>query len=242
MSTPKTATLIVIPAKDEEVVIGRTLDEVKRVLPAVEVLVVSDGSTDATARIARASGARVLELPFNLGVGGAMRLGFRYAAMNGFTVMVQLDADGQHDPAFVPDLISQLDAADVVIGARFAGVGDYSVRGPRMLAMRVLSTVLSSVVGTRLTDTTSGFKAHNRTAIELYKEDFPAEYLGDTVEALVIGHRAGLRFSQLPVSMRERAGGLPSHRGGKLVVYLARAFFALTIALLRPRKRMASSV
>lgn len=233
--------LIVMPAFNEAEVIATVIAEVRETLPGVHVLVVSDGSTDATVAVARAAGARVLELPFNLGVGGAMRLGFRYALENGIPVAVQLDSDGQHNPADVPALVAQLPAHDVVIGARFAGEGDYVVRGPRKWAMRFLSGTLSSALGTRLTDTTSGFKAHGPRAIALYAYDFPAEYLGDTIESLVTGHRGGLRFTQVGVAMRERAGGTPSHNQLKSAVYLGRAFFALAIAFLRPRRWSASA-
>lgn len=228
--------LIVMPAFNEAEVIAQVIAEVRLTLPGVKVLVVSDGSTDETVTVARNAGARVLELPFNLGVGGAMRLGFRYAEENGFPVAVQLDSDGQHNPADVPALVAQLEASDVVIGARFAGEGDYSVRGPRKWAMKFLSGTLSGALSTRLTDTTSGFKAHGPRAIALYAQDFPAEYLGDTIEALVTGHRGGLRFAQVGVAMRERAGGTPSHNQWKSAVYLGRAFFALAIAFLRPRR------
>lgn len=226
--------LIVMPAKDEEAVVGSTVEEVIRTLPEAAVLVISDGSTDCTAERARAAGAEVLELPINLGVGGAMRLGFRYAFQHGYPVMVQLDSDGQHNPANVPELVRLLDEANVTIGARFAGVGKYEVSGPRMWAMRVLSAILSFALHTKLTDTTSGFKAHDATAISLYKDDFPAEYLGDTIEALVIGHRGGLRFAQFAVEMRERAGGTPSQNAWKSTKYLGRAFAALGLALIRP--------
>lgn len=228
--------LVVMPAFNEAEVIEQVISEVRSTLPGVRVLVVSDGSTDTTVEVAREAGAQVLELPFNLGVGGAMRLGFRFALENGIPVAVQLDSDGQHNPANVPALVAQLDEHDVVIGARFAGEGDYAVRGPRRWAMRFLSGTLSRALTTRLTDTTSGFKAHGPRAIALYAQDFPAEYLGDTIESLVTGHRAGLRFTQVGVAMRERAGGTPSHNQLKSAVYLGRAFFALTIAFLRPRR------
>ena len=240
MAFPLKRVLIVMPAFNEEEVIGAVVREVRSALPGATVLVVNDGSSDRTTPAARDAGARVLELPFNLGVGGAMRLGFRYALDHGYPVAVQLDSDGQHNPADVPALVALLDAgdgagADVAIGARFAGAGAYAVRGPRKWAMRFLSRVLSGAIGTPLSDTTSGFKAHGPRAIRLFAEDYPAEYLGDTIEALVIGHRAGLRFAQFGVTMRERAGGTPSHNPVKSAVYLARAFFALTIAFLRPR-------
>ncbi|MFB7843334.1 glycosyltransferase family 2 protein [Microbacterium sp. NPDC056052] len=235
MTYPLEQVLVVMPAFNEEAVIGQVISEVRVTLPGAQVLVVSDGSTDRTVQIARGAGARVLELPFNLGVGGAMRLGFRFALENGIPVAVQLDSDGQHNPSDVPALVARLDEYDVVIGARFAGEGDYEVRGPRRWTMRFLSATLSRALGTRLTDTTSGFKAHGPRAIALYAHDFPAEYLGDTIESMVTGHRAGLRFTQIGVAMRERAGGTPSHNPVKSAIYLGRAFFALVIAFLRPR-------
>jgi glycosyltransferase involved in cell wall biosynthesis len=178
----------------------------------------------------------VLDLPVNLGVGGAMRAGYKFAQREGYDVAVQLDADGQHDPAQVASLLRVMDEerADVVIGARFAGEGAYSVRGPRRWAMRVLSFTISRVARTRLTDTTSGFKASNRRAIELFSREYPAEYLGDTIESLVIAARSGLKVHQVGVSMRPRAGGTPSHNPLKAAVFLARAVLALLIALTRP--------
>ncbi|WP_085369122.1 glycosyltransferase family 2 protein [Leifsonia sp. NCR5] len=228
-------TLIVMPAFNEEASVAAVVAEVYAKLPGVTCLVVDDGSTDDTAHIAKEAGALVASMPFNMGVGGALRLGYQFARDNGFSVAVQIDADGQHDPGNVPSLIAALDGADLVIGARFSGEGDYEVRGPRRWAMNVLSTVLSRVVRTRLNDTTSGFKAAGPRAIALFAHSFPAEYLGDTIEALVIAARGGLRVAQVPTSMRPRAGGQPSHNPIKAAVYLARAFIALLVALMRPR-------
>jgi len=238
MPYPLERVLIVMPAYNEAEVISEVISETQIELPEATVLVVDDGSQDDTAIVARRAGARVLELPFNLGVGGAMRLGFRYALQNDFPVVVQLDSDGQHRPADVLALVERLDSADVVIGARFAGTGEYEVRGPRKWAMQFLSKTLSASLRTRLTDTTSGFKAHGPRAIKLFADDYPAEYLGDTIESLVSGHRSGLTFTQHGVTMRERAGGTPSHNAWKSTIYLARAFLALGIAFLRPARVM----
>lgn len=229
-------TLIVIPAWNEQVALPEVLAEVRQIQPGTDVLVVNDGSTDATSRVARDRGVAVLDLPVNLGVGGAMRAGYKYALRTGYDVVVQLDADGQHDPRDVDRLLTLLDAedADIAIGARFAGTGTYQSRGPRRWAMRGLSSVLSRLLGTRLTDTTSGFKAAGPRAVALFARDYPAEYLGDTVESLVIAHRAGLRVRQEGVSMRPRAGGEPSHSPVKAGIFLLRAFLALVVALSRP--------
>ena len=228
--------LIILPAWNEQEALPGVLDEVMATLPWADVLVVNDGSTDQTSVVARRGRAMVLDLPINLGVGGAMRAGYKFARSKGYDVAVQLDADGQHDPGEVPALLAAMvdEAADVIIGARFAGAGTYTVRGPRRWAMKLLSAVLSRVAGTRLTDTTSGFKAANRRSIEIFAREYPAEYLGDTVESLVISARSGLRVRQVGVSMRPRAGGTPSHNPAKAAVFLARAFLALVIALTRP--------
>lgn len=239
MTDSKNRVLVIIPAWNEQAVIGPVLGEVlSSVSGFADVLVVSDGSTDATARIAREAGVEVLDLPLNLGVGGAMRAGYLYAFRNGYDYAVQLDADGQHDPAEIPALLerARAEAADLVVGARFAGKGDYSVRGPRMWAMKLLSVILSKVCATRLSDTTSGFKLSDRRAIALFSREYPAEYLGDTIEALVLASRRGLVIRQVPVEMRPRAGGEPSHNPIEAAVFLFRAFLALGVALSRPRQ------
>jgi glycosyltransferase involved in cell wall biosynthesis len=230
--------LIVMPAYNEQEAIGEVIGEVRRSLPSVDCLVVNDGSTDDTPAVARAAGATVADLAVNLGVGGAMRVGFKYALARGYDVVVQIDADGQHDPASVRKLLDELANADVVIGARFAGEGDYRAHGVRRFAMRIIARILSRTSKTRLTDATSGFKACGPRAVALFAVDYPAEYLGDTVEALVIAARAGCRITQVPVAMRPRAGGTPSHNPMRSAVYLARAFMALGFAYLRPTRTL----
>lgn len=230
---PEGRVLVVIPALNEEASVGQVVKEVEAVVPAAHVLVVDDGSVDRTREVAISAGADVLSLPFNLGVGGALRAGFRYAVRFGYSVVVQVDGDGQHDPSEIPRLLAELGEADVVIGARFAGRGDYSVRGPRQWAMRLLAHSLSKRTRVPLTDTTSGFRAFNARAVDVFARDYPAEYLGDTVEALVIAARAGCRVSQVPVQMRSRVGGTPSHAPVKSAVYLARTCLALFMSRVR---------
>ncbi|MFJ3391471.1 glycosyltransferase family 2 protein [Leifsonia aquatica] len=234
MTDPLARTLIVMPALNEEGSVAEVVREVKETLPGVTCLVVDDGSTDGTADRATAAGALVASLPYNLGVGGAMRLGFVYALENGFDNVVQVDSDGQHDPASARSLIAALATNDVVLGARFAGEGDYAVRGPRRWAMLFLASVLSRVAKTNLTDTTSGFRASGPKAVRIFAEHYPAEYLGDTVESLVIAARSGCRIAQVPVAMRRRTTGTPSHDPIKSAVYLGRAGMALVFALMRP--------
>jgi glycosyltransferase involved in cell wall biosynthesis len=226
--------LVIVPAWNEEASVAATVLEIREKAPDVDILVVDDGSADRTAERAEAAGARVARLPFNLGVGGAMRTGYRYAQREGYDVAVQIDADGQHDPAFLPRLIARLDQADIVIGARFAHAGDtYRARGPRRWAMVLLAWVLSRVARTRLTDVTSGFRVADRRAIGIFAAHYPAEYLGDTVESLVIAVRTGCRVVQEPVDMRVRAAGQASQSPVRAAVYLVRAIAALALALVR---------
>ncbi|WP_394360868.1 glycosyltransferase family 2 protein [Amycolatopsis sp. SB7-3] len=230
-----------MPALNEQASVGAVISQVKQSLPGMDVLVVDDGSSDDTAKLARAAGAEVARLSVNLGVGGAMRTGFRYAAARGYDVVVQVDADGQHDPDEVGALLDALDDADIAIGSRFAGKGSYKASGPRKYAMVVLSVVFSRLGKTKLTDVTSGFKAMGPRAIKLFAAYYPAEYLGDTVESLVMAIRAELKIKEIPVIMRERAGGTPSHSPVKSAVYLGRAGLALLLALVRRRPAVDSS-
>lgn len=227
-------TLIVMPAYNEEASVGVVVREVFDKLPGVTCLVVDDGSTDATTAVAHAAGAHVASLPFNLGVGGAMRVGFKYALEQGFANAVQVDADGQHDPGDVVALLNALEGADLVLGARFAGIGDYVMRGPRRWAITLLAHILSRTARTRLTDPTSGFRASGPRAIALFAEHYPAEYLGDTIESLVIASRAKLKVAQVPLALRVRAAGVPSHNPFRAAVYLGRVFMAIVFAFARP--------
>lgn len=229
--------LVIVPAWNEERNVGVTVREIVAANPDYHVAVVDDGSSDSTARVAREAGATVLCLPFNLGVGGAMRTGFTYALRAGYRRAIQVDADGQHNPQDIQKVLEGLERADISIGARFGDVGDYQVRGPRKWAMGFLAAVLSRVARTKLTDVTSGFRAAGPQAIEQYVKYYPAEYLGDTVDSLVAACHAGLRVTQVPVAMRPRAHGRPSQGVVGATVYLLRSIFALLLALMRPAPR-----
>ncbi|WSE27877.1 glycosyltransferase family 2 protein [Amycolatopsis rhabdoformis] len=245
MSTTSVSTrrvLIVMPALNEQASVGAVIAQVKASLPGMDVLVVDDGSVDTTAQLARAAGAEVARLAVNLGVGGAMRTGFRYAAARGYDVVVQVDADGQHDPEEVGALLAELDnGADIAIGSRFAGKGAYRAVGPRKYAMVALSLVFSRLAGRKISDVTSGFKAMGPRAIRMFASYYPAEYLGDTVESLVMAIRGKLVIAEVPVVMRERVAGTPSHSPVKSAVYLGRAGLALLLALVRRRPSVDSS-
>ncbi|MFB7893136.1 glycosyltransferase family 2 protein [Microbacterium sp. NPDC056044] len=230
-------TLIIVPAWNESRNVGNTVREILGQSSDYDVVVVDDGSTDDTAQVAREAGARVLVLPFNMGVGGAMRTGFTFAQRHGYERAIQVDADGQHNPRDIPLVLAGLDLADISIGARFAQVGDYQAKGPRRWAMVFLASVLSRVAKTRLTDVTSGFRAANRRAIDQYVHYYPAEYLGDTVDSLVSAIHSGLTVTQVPVAMRPRVHGKPSQNPIGATVYLLRSVFALSLALMRGSRR-----
>ncbi len=225
--------LVVVPALNEAQSVASVVSEIRLCVPIADVLVVDDGSVDGTADIARRAGAEVCRLPFNLGVGGAMRTGYRYALRNGYDAVVQVDADGQHDPTYIPVMVAALASSDIVIGSRFAGEGDYAVGGPRRWAMRVLSSVVGGLAGVPLSDVTSGYRAANRRAIQIFARHYPSEYLGDTVESLVIALRTGCTLQQVPVSMRPRCTGRASQNAFRSALYLARATAALGLALFR---------
>jgi glycosyltransferase involved in cell wall biosynthesis len=229
---------VIVPAWNEDATLGAVLAEIRDKAPDWDIVVVNDCSTDTTSQVAHAAGVQVLDLPLNLGVGGAMRTGYRFACEQGYDFAVQVDADGQHDPAEISLLLAAAvqTGADIVIGARFAGKGDYVVHGPRAWAMKLLAAALSRITHTKLTDVTSGFRLVNTRALAVWARNYPAEYLGDTVEALIIASRAKLRTIQVPVQMRIRAGGVPSHGALKSAAFLLRAFLALLVGLNRPTR------
>lgn len=233
MTRPAQSVLVIVPAWNEEQNVGTTVREILATGRGYDVAVVDDGSMDATAAVAREAGAVVLSLPFNLGVGGAMRTGFTYAKRMGYDHAIQVDADGQHNPADIERVLEGLSRADISIGARFSDVGDYQVRGPRKWAMRLLAAIVSRVAKTRLTDVTSGFRAAGPRAIEQYVRYYPAEYLGDTLDSLVAACHSGLTVTQVPVAMRPRAFGRPSQGAWGSTVYLMRSAFALGLAIMR---------
>ena len=220
-------TLIAIPAWNEQDSIRGVVDKVRKHQPDVDVLVVDDGSTDATAFCAQDAGAVVASLPFNVGVGGAMRTAFLFAKRNGYQCLVQVDADGQHDPADLDDLIAGLDLADIVVGTRFHEKSMYFVGGPRKWAMVLLSKTLSRMNRGRISDPTSGFRSAGPRAIDLFSINYPAEYLGDTVGSLSIAIRHGLTIHEAPVTMYYRAIGRPSKNALWSALYLGRATLAL---------------
>ena len=213
---------------------GRVVDEIRAADPAMEILVVDDGSRDATAAVARARGARVVRLPFNLGIGGAVQTGYRYARERDFDVAVQVDADGQHDAGELAALLEPVltGEADLAVGSRFVtGAGTYRAPFARRVGIRLFARTISGITGQRVTDTTSGFRAANRRAIELFAEDYPHDY--PEVESTVMVVKGRLRLVEVPVAMRERAAGHSSITAARSIYYMAKVSLALFVGLFR---------
>ena len=229
--------LVILPAYNEEKSLPFVVSTVKEKAPYADIAIVNDCSKDQTLKVAKSLNVPVLNLPINLGVGGAMRTGFVYAVRNKYDWAVQVDSDGQHDPEYIIEMLNKAldENLDIVIGARFAGVGDYKAKGLRWLAMQFLAKVLSLQIGVKLTDVTSGFKLYSAKALKFYEKTYPAEYLGDTIEALGLAHKAGLKIGQIPVAMSKRVAGVPSHSPIKSAIFLFRAVLALFVAVISPK-------
>ena len=228
--------LVIVPALNEAATVASVVSAIHQHLDA-DVLVVDDGSTDGTSAVAARAGAIVLSHPFNLGVGAALRTGFRFARDSDFAVALQIDADGQHEPADAKGMIDLIvdDEADVVVGSRFSS--GYEVGLLRRLSMRVLSRRVSRSLGTRITDTTSGFRAFGRPAIAYFADSYPSAYLSDTVEALLLAGERDLRVVEVPVQMHQRQGGQASSGTLKSLYHLVRLTLVMVVFRLRRHER-----
>ena len=231
MSAPRV--LVVIPAHNEEESLPATLAEVRAKAPGVDVLVVDDGSRDATPAVARAHGVAVVRHPVNLGVGGALQTGFRFAVLHGYDVAVQLDADGQHDPAYLMPLLAPVleKRCDVAIGSRYVERSGYRAPLNRRLGMVFFSAVVRAAVGQRITDTTSGFRAYSRAVMEVCQYDFPKDF--PDAPLLIALARQGFRLLEVPVVMRERQAGQSFYTLGKQLYYPYKNLLASLMAMLR---------
>jgi glycosyltransferase involved in cell wall biosynthesis len=225
--------LIIVPAYNEEASLPGVLRDLSECVPDADVLVVNDGSRDKTARLARERGVKVLDLPFNLGIGGAVQAGYLYAARKGYDIAVQFDGDGQHLACEIRKLLEPLAAgrADMAIGSRFLTPGGYRSPVFRKLGIGIFSFVLSRILGVSVTDSTSGFRAANRRVIEFFSGNYPDDY--PEVEALVLLHKLNLRVEEVAVIMRERTGGKSSITPARSVYYMTKVLVAIFIDLLK---------
>jgi len=224
---------VIIPARNEENSVAGVIREIQAADPDFVVVVVDDGSTDRTAQVAEATGAIVLKLPYNLGIGGAVQTGYQYARENDFDIAVQVDGDGQHDPSEIARLLEPIldGRADMVVGTRFAEGGGYRGTRMRRVGIHLFAAIVSLIVRQRVTDTTSGFRAVNRRAIRLFALYYPHDY--PEVEATVVLSRHGLKMVEVPVQMRIRETGNSSITAVRSVYYMVKVLLALFIGLFR---------
>ena len=227
--------LIIVPAFNEESSVGEVIEGVRSCLPQADILVVNDGSTDSTSDRARANGAIVLDLPFNLGIGGAMQTGFRYACEKGYDIAVQVDGDGQHSPREIVKLVGAVENEhlDMAIGSRFIGDVEYKASAMRRLGISILSGIISVIVRQKITDPTSGFRAANRRAIQLFASDYPQDY--PEPEILVLLSRSGLKMKEIPVKIVQRSYGESSITWIRSAYYMIKVLLAIFVDCFKER-------
>lgn len=229
-------TLVLIPAFNEAERIGPVIDGVRRHAPDADILVVDDGSTDATAVVARETCACVVSHTFNLGVGSALQTGYKYAFRAGYSFVVQLDADGQHDPVYVQLLLSTLmkTQADLVIGSRFLSDNYHTMTYPRRIGVRLFAWLLSILIHERITDPTSGFRAMTRRVLQFCTQDtYGFDY--PDADFLLTLHRSGFILTEVPIEVKPRSSGKSQHHGLKPVYYFTKMFLSIFIILLREK-------
>jgi glycosyltransferase involved in cell wall biosynthesis len=228
--------LILIPAFNEEARLGTVIKGVRRHLPETAVLVVDDGSSDGTATVGRAEGACIVRHPFNLGVGTALQTGYKFAVKNGYKYVIQLDADGQHPPEYLPWFIAKLKEteADLIVGSRFLNDSDGTMSVVRKMGNRLFARLLSLLINEKLTDPTSGYRALKSTVLQFCVQD---QYAFDYPDAdfLLTLHRSGFRIEEIPVRVDPRSGGISQHAGLKPVFYTIKMMISLLVIMLRKK-------
>ena len=226
--TPKV--LVIVPAYNEQDCIVETVRRIKET--GYDYVVVNDGSKDNTLKLCRENGINVLDLPQNLGIGGAVQAGHKYAQHYGYDIDVQVDGDGQHDPSFIPELVKMIeDGADLAIGSRFVEETDgFQSTWLRRVGITWLSGLLKLLTGKIVTDPTSGFRASGRRAIELFCENYPMDY--PEPESIALALENGLSLSETPVNMLERQGGSSSIGGFSSVYYMIKVTLAIILVVL----------
>lgn len=233
--TASSRILVLVPAYNEEASIGPLVAEIREAVPTYDILVINDGSSDWTAAVARDAGARVLDLPCNVGVGGAVQAGFRYAFDEGYDVAVRCDGDGQHVPADMHRLIEAMadSGADLVIGSRFLGDGGgYRSTRLRSLGIVCLAALLSAICRKRVTDPTSGFQVLNRPLLYFFSRAYPADY--PEPESLALLRRQGYDFVEAPATFRSRRAGVSTIGSWGTLYYMLKVFLALLVDRARP--------
>jgi glycosyltransferase involved in cell wall biosynthesis len=231
--TNKPKIIVIIPAYNEAGRIASVIAGVNTAVPDATVVVINDSSRDQTAAVAMQAGAVVISHPFNMGYGVAIQTGYKYAKAHGYDFLVQLDADGQHDPVCIPALLAPVIAGqtDIAIGSRFLGTS-YKPPLSRRIGMALFRGIVSTVVGTPFTDTTSGFQAFNSNVVVFFCSDvFPVDY--PDADMLIMLHRVGFRMSEVPVCMYENSEGKSMHSGLKPLYYMFKMLLSIGVTLMR---------
>jgi glycosyltransferase involved in cell wall biosynthesis len=230
-------TLVIVPAYNEAESIGHVINDLKEYFPEGDVIVINDGSSDNTSSIVRSFEVKVIDLPYNLGIGGAVQTGIKYGDINNYDIAIQFDGDGQHMAKELHHIVKPIhDGADMVVGSRFLNETDYKMPLSRKLGSLVFSSVLSLACRQKFTDTTSGFRAYSKKGINLFSDYYPEDY--PEVEALIVAHKKGLNIREVPVSMRKRGGGKSSITPIRAIYYMTKVLLAIFIGLLRRRYLM----
>ncbi len=226
--------LVILPAYNESGNIGATVRELKALDFRFDVIVIDDGSKDATAQEALNAGARVVSLPFNLGIGGAVQTGFLYALRNGYDIAVQVDGDGQHDAQYLKVILAPVleEKADIAVGSRFIGsdIG-WQSSAVRRVGIRFFAWLISGLTGFSVSDPTSGFRAFNAKAVKIFADDYPQDF--PEPESIMSANRFGLRLIEVPVQMRKRAHGHSSIRYFKTLYYMIKVTIAILLNMLK---------
>ncbi len=229
----------IVPAYNEAARIGSVVEELRAQSIPLDVVVVDDGSEDGTARAARAAGARVLVLPFNLGIGGAVQTGLRFALRRGYAAAVRVDGDGQHEARCVAEVLAPVitGKADLGVGSRFLDEeAAYRSSVVRRMGIRFFARLISLLTGAGVTDPTSGFTAFSSRAIRLFARSFPVDF--PEPEAILMARRHGLRVEEVPVRMRPRPCGVSSIRYLRTLYYMIKVTCALLLHIIKPKKEV----
>ena len=225
--------LVIIPAYNESESIEDTIKEIIEKAPEFDYVVVNDCSTDTTLEICRRMGNNVLNLPVNLGIGGAVQTGYIYAKEKGYDIAVQVDGDGQHDPGFLNIMAEKMEKTecDMVIGSRFIAKEGFQSSVARRVGIKYFSALIKLLTGTMITDPTSGLRMVGKRGIELFAEDYPKDY--PEPESTVAMLRRGMKVVEIPVIMRERQGGVSSIRLQKTIYYMIKVTLAILVERIR---------
>ncbi len=225
--------LVIVPAYNEECCIRGVIEDLRGSFPGGDILVVNDGSQDRTSEIAKGLGVNLIDLPYNVGIGGAMQTGFLYALQEGYDAALQCDGDGQHHGDQIEKILKPFlsDGADLVVGSRFLSESGFTSSVQRRIGSKILSFVVSSILRQKITDTTSGFRVYGKKTLEFFSSVYPEDY--PEVEALILAHKKGLRIVEVPSEIGPRTGGKSSINFSQAFYYMVKVLLAISVDLIK---------